>query len=509
MKWDVICVGAGLTTLTFAAFYQKRFPGRRVLLIDKHALAGGYATAFERPKASAWFDCSLHKLSGMREGGNLRRILKELGLLGELDLFYHKDLFLAALPDRDRRLPADPDGFRETLTEAYPHEAEGLQRFMTDLDIHGRNAYFQFQILTGDYETDPKAVRHAHKVLRHKTVAAAIKDYIADPYLKEILCAPTIYCGGFPEGMGYVYYLHILFANLHEGTAYVVGSSQRLSNALVTRIRAGGGEVILGKPVRRVLVDHQPTAVGVETMDGQRHEGAEIVINTSPHFAMDHLFAPHPALSSVQERLQGLRPSFSTTTLYLVLDCPPAEIGLETPETIIFSEDHHACAALRRAAHEEPTNEAAQERAYWKASPMEVTNYHALDPDRNCVVAVNILDTAAHWPIRSERSQYKAYKEKKRRATQALMTRLLNARPRLASHVKYQEMATPRTYERFTNNTSGAGYGAAVGADVSAHSFHYNFPIKRVHFMSAWTAGPGYEAAMGYAEARAKAWRPA
>src|SRR6516162_1485347 len=96
MKWDVICVGAGLTTLGFAALYQRRYPGQRVLLIDKHALAGGYATEFRRPKAAALFDCSLHKLSGMREGGNLRRILNDLGILSELDLLYHNELFTAA-----------------------------------------------------------------------------------------------------------------------------------------------------------------------------------------------------------------------------------------------------------------------------------------------------------------------------------------------------------------------------------------------------------------------------
>ncbi len=71
----------------------------------------------------------------------------------------------------------------------------------------------------------------------------------------------------------------------------------------------------------------------------------------------------------------------------------------------------------------------------------------------------------------------------------------------------FAEMATPATYQRFTNNFAGAGYGALVGADISAHSFHYGFPIKGVHFMSAWTAGPGYEAVIGYGEARARAWR--
>jgi phytoene dehydrogenase-like protein len=507
MKWDVICVGAGLTTLGFAALYQRRYPGQRVLLIDKHALAGGYATEFRRPKAAALFDCSLHKLSGMREGGNLRRILNDLGILSELDLLYHNELFTAADGQRDLPIPLDPDAFKNTLLSSFPHETPGILRFMADLNLHGRNSYFQFQIISGEFEADLKAMRYAHKVLRRQTVAEAINGYISDPYLKEILCAPAIYVGGFPETMSYLYYLHMVFANLHQGTAYVVGSSQRLSDTLVGVIRAGGGEVILRKPVRSVVTDSDEAVTGVQTADGTMHESAHVIINASPHFAFEHLFGAAPSLAAARARLSSLRPSLSTTTLYLVLDRPPAELGFKVPETMLFAEDHHTCMRLRQAARAAPTDEAAQERAYWLASTMEVTNYHAVDPGRNQVLVANVLDTADHWPDRNNRTQFGAYKEKKRRATNALITRLSKINPELSKHIDYRELATPKTYERFTNNTAGAGFGAAVGTDLSGHSFHYGFPIKGVQFMSAWTAGPGYEAAIGYAEARVNAWR--
>jgi hypothetical protein len=50
---------------------------------------------------------------------------------------------------------------------------------------------------------------------------------------------------------------------------------------------------------------------------------------------------------------------------------------------MLFAEEHHTCIRLRQAARAAPTDEVAQERAYWLASTMEVTNYHALDPGRN------------------------------------------------------------------------------------------------------------------------------
>lgn len=65
---------------------------------------------------------------------------------------------------------------------------------------------------------------------------------------------------------------------------------------------------------------------------------------------------------------------------------------------------------------------------------------------------------------------------------------------------------TPHTYERYTNNHRGAGYGAMVGTNLKGHMFHRGFPIKNVHFMSSWVAGPSYEAALGYSEMRAGAF---
>src|SRR5438132_14024301 len=82
--WDVICVGSGITSLAFGAQMARRHPGKSVLILEKHSVPGGYATIFAR--RSARFDCSLHKLSGLDNGGNLGRIFRELRLDDELEV---------------------------------------------------------------------------------------------------------------------------------------------------------------------------------------------------------------------------------------------------------------------------------------------------------------------------------------------------------------------------------------------------------------------------------------
>ena len=496
-RWDAICVGAGITSLAFGAQVVKRHPGARILVIDKHGVPGGYATVFQRPKAGAAFDCSLHKLSGMGEGGNLRRIFADLGLDGELGLKVPADYFEACLPGGSIRFGNGVDAFRQALQDRFPHERAGLDRFFDEVAVHGRNGYHQFQMMDGTFEPDFAQLRYAHKHLKHVTVAQALAERINDPWLREILAATGIYVGGFAEDLGYLYFLHVVYATLTQGNAYVEGASQRLSDVLAGRIVAAGGQVLLGTAVRKIISDDAGKVRGVTTAKGDFYAD-RVYLNAAPHYALRTLFDEQPALAPVLRKLDNLKPSRSTTTVYLTTDAAPADLGLSSTETMVF-----ACGAdASRAARAGCESDDACERAYWRDSVMEVTNYHALDPDGGRIVCLNVLDAMAHWPERRS----PAYKLKKARALNVLLERLYAAKPGLRGHVVYTEVSTPRTYERFTNNTDGAGYGAMVGTDLSGHVFHHAFPIAGVHFLSAWVAGPSYEAAFGYAEMKAKQW---
>jgi len=128
-RWDTLFVGAGITSLACAALMMKRDPSLRLLLIDKHIVPGGYASTFSRPRVEATFDCSLHKLSGMDEEGNLLRILRELGLEDALGLVRPKEYFQACCDGQTLVLPNDVDGVRTLLTARFPHEAAGIATF--------------------------------------------------------------------------------------------------------------------------------------------------------------------------------------------------------------------------------------------------------------------------------------------------------------------------------------------------------------------------------------------
>lgn len=504
-EWDVICLGAGLTSLAFAAQLVQRQPGIRVLVLEKHYVPGGYASIFRRPRQSALFDCSLHKLSGMTGRGNLKRILDDMGLSAGLEFVYPDSYLQAVFRGKTIKLPNDPERMKTLLKIEFPEETVGIDRFFADVELHGKNAYFQFQMMSGQYEVDvPKLIadlRFALKNLRGITVQEAFRSLFSSVQLKELLALPVGYVGGYPEDFSYLYFLHIIYATLHCGNAYVKGASQALSDALVEKIEVGGGKVALRTRVDRIVVGDDLRFTGVETNRGAFF-GKQLYINAAPHYAVENLFGSGLPLDDVKRKLADLKPSWAAVTLYVVLDADPAEYGLDCTETFLVDVMNDEAGRLRREAICSG-GEAEQEHAFWQMPPIEITNYFALNPEGGAVLIFNMFDAIDHWPPR--RTQ--AYKEKKQRFTEVVLERFFSRFPRFRGHVKYTEVSTPRTYERYTNNTNGAGFGALVTTTLSPHLFHHAFPIADVHFMSTWLAGPSYEAAFGFAEHKALNWK--
>jgi phytoene dehydrogenase-like protein len=161
---------------------------------------------------------------------------------------------------------------------------------------------------------------------------------------------------------------------------------------------------------------------------------------------------------------------------------------------MLIAPDPDLARRSRERARLTPDNAELSEAAYWAQSTVEVTNYHALDPDGGHVIVINALDTLRHWPERKT----EAYRAKKARARDVLIARFQRAFPSIEGHVRYTEVSSPRTYQRYTNNTDGSGYGALVPPATRARQRSQRFPVDNVRFISQWTSGGGYEATIGY-----------
>ncbi|NNL14714.1 MAG: NAD(P)-binding protein, partial [Acidimicrobiia bacterium] len=132
---DVIVIGAGLAGLSAAAHLATE--GHRPLVLEHHAVPGGFAHEFTR--RGFRFEVALHALDGAGPGGWLYGMLKPLGVLDRITLQRLEPLYRLRLPDFEVTAHADVNEYRQELVDLFPGEAEGITGFLDAVKRVGRD----------------------------------------------------------------------------------------------------------------------------------------------------------------------------------------------------------------------------------------------------------------------------------------------------------------------------------------------------------------------------------
>ena len=274
---DAIVIGAGLGGLAAATTMVNE--GLDVLLLERHNVPGGYATSFVRGRFE--FEVALHELSGIgppERRGNVYRSLEYLGLTDRLEFLQVPHLYRAVYldpsgtgqsePDFDITLPVGREAFEAELAAAFPHEADGIHRFIDRVFAFGR-----------EYARFLRQRRNVHPVMvpfrfprftRYlpTTWGQVLNRDVSDPCARAVISQYWGYVGLPPSQISFVYMANVLAAYVGRGAAFPVGRSQALSSAFFTRFEELGGEARLNCAVQRITTSNG-RATGVLTEDGQ------------------------------------------------------------------------------------------------------------------------------------------------------------------------------------------------------------------------------------------------
>ena len=132
-KYDAIVIGAGLGGMSAATYLARQ--AKRVLLLERHNVPGGYASSFVRGRFE--FEVALHVLSDIgspAKPGSLKRYLDYLGVADKLEFVEVPDVYRSVFPDLDVSLPADAEGYLDVLCSEFPRDADGIPIDRADRD---------------------------------------------------------------------------------------------------------------------------------------------------------------------------------------------------------------------------------------------------------------------------------------------------------------------------------------------------------------------------------------
>ncbi|MFY9271118.1 MAG: NAD(P)/FAD-dependent oxidoreductase [Candidatus Manganitrophaceae bacterium] len=462
-RYDVIVVGAGTGGLTAAALLVRH--GYSVLVLDRHTVAGGNATVFQRPGYE--FDIGLHYLGECHPGGSIPRILHAAGiddlLFRELD---PEGFDTLVFPDFTFRVPKGIAQYRKRLIDLFPRESEGIDRY---LDMLKAIASLQ---TVGNRGLGPAAkalwqARPAYRYL-HATLETLLEECTSDRKLRAVLSAQSGLYAEPPSRASVVAHATILFSYL-SGAYYPAGGTQVISNRLADVIEKNGGKILLGSPVRRILVENGH-AVGVEFENkhlGHRTIRAPFIVsNADLKETMLELVGPDHLKPATVDRVASYEMAPPLGIIFLGIRRDLKAEGVPNTNFWVHpSYDQEPVYAEARAGrfHPEPF-------CYISiASLKDPDNPRSAPPGFSNIELMTVVPSQPEaWGITPEEIQDGTYRKNfaYRRIKEEFSARLIGvaerAFPNLGKEIAYREIATPITHTRFTASTGGTGYG--IGA---------------------------------------------
>ena len=489
--YDAVVIGAGLGGLSAAAAFARQ--GYKVLVLEQHSVAGGYASAFTRPGGFT-FDVSLHSTTvGIRDG--VANLLYGFPEIRDVVFVPHKTLYRTIYPEYDIRVPhMNIPGYIAILKKNFPGDEEAIDGIFADMqglaDEVGRLSNAGGP---PDMANFPKNFPLLFKNF-NRTWGAMLDERVKNAKLKAVISGLWGYFGLPPSKLSPFYYAMPLMGYLEGGGYYPVGTSQKISDAFVGLIKKNGGEVKLNAKVEKILArDH--AATGVRTADGAEYRGRAVVSNAN---AIDTLGRMMPDekdfLKDLTARMEKYSVSYSTLLVWLGLKTDlVGKVGLRESE--IFYHTGYDIEAEYKAV---------MDGGLPDEPDFGLTVYDNLGPGfspkgKN---TLNIIATQGYDYWKKFETDYfygnkDAYNKEKMRLADILIDKVEKTLlPGLRKAIEVVEVATPLTNVRFTSNPRGAIYGWDQTVDNSGQRrFPQKTPIKNLYLSGAWTfPGGGYGA---------------
>ena len=308
---NVVIIGAGLGGLFTGAILAKE--GFEVSVLEKNATIGGGLQSFRR--FGETFDTGMHVVGGMRPGGNIWRICRYLGIEDKARLMDVDDdctdrLFFA----EDRRsytLAQGRKGFVESLVRQFPHEREGLERYV--------DAVLRIADNTDLFNLRPSVSGPSLFASSPDFLMAAtdfIAQFTADPKLQAVLAYMNPLYGGRPGQTPA--YVHAIISTLYiEGASRFVGGSSHFADLLAEVITSHGGSVFTGDGVEWIEVKDRHVE-HVRTVKGRVYTADHYISDIHPCtllLLMDEKAFP----KAYRERLNSIPNAHSAFSLFIKL----------------------------------------------------------------------------------------------------------------------------------------------------------------------------------------------
>ena len=469
MSDSILIIGAGIAGLSAGCYGQMN--GYRSRIFEMGDKPGGLCTAWKRKGYT--IDGCIHWLVGSSPESSFYRIWEQLGAV-QGRKFYNHDIFTQVEGSDGRKLTVytDIDRLEEHLEEIAPEDREATEELTSAIRTCTRHeppidkAPELYSFADGIRLSGKLPLLRVMK----KWGKIPVKDFASrfhSPFLRETF--PLIFgISDFPMAS-----MIITLAWLNNRWAgYPIGGSLEFARAIEHRYTGLGGEIHYGSRVEKILVQDD-SAVGIRLDNGEEYS-ADIVISAADgHSTIFEMLEGNYADDTIRGYYKGLR--LFPPLIYISLglkgtfdDIPPSVSGISFP----------ACKPLWIDGHQVERISA------------QVYNFdRTIAPEGSTVMRVMLMADYDYWKqLEQKPEEYRAEKE---RVANQVIAALERRFPAVSGNVDMLDIATPLTFEHYTNNWRGSFEGWLPTVETFGQRMSKTLPGLNNFYMAGQWVEPG------------------
>ena len=326
--FDAIVIGAGNGGLVAALTLQKQ--GKKVLLLEKGRVPGGFATSFIRGRFE--FEASLHELCeyGTAENkGEVYELFENLGIAQKIHAKVVPETFAvyALKTNEFYEMPMGEEAFIAKMEEYVPGSKESMQTFFS-LCREVKEALKYLNETKGHPETEVLMSKYPRfMVVAPYSLLTVLKKIGMPKKTIQILSTYWTYLGSPASKLSFCHYASMIYSYITKGPVTLENRSHEVSLTLSEEFASLGGVVKYLTGVKEILVENGEVT-GVITQDNQKFLTKHIIANISPNEVYGKMIekenVPVKAKKLVSQRTLGAQ----GVCVYLGLNKTKEQLGL-------------------------------------------------------------------------------------------------------------------------------------------------------------------------------------